>query len=68
MNEKNPTFRNYVPHTKWEKVREFETGDEYLENLSRIVGAACDKFLRSRNLEILQMGLRVIPNDKQRAV
>jgi len=43
---------NYTPHNKWEH-RDTNGGDkveQYLLNLSKTVGKACDKWLESRGI------------------
>ena len=43
---------NYIPHNKWEH-RDTNGGDkvdQYLLNLSKTVGRACDKWLASRGI------------------
>lgn len=49
--EKNSKFRNYVPHSKWGEVRKFDGDEEYLENLSRTVTEACNRFFKKRGIE-----------------
>lgn len=50
MNEHQP-FRNYVPHSKWGEVRKFDEDGDYLENLSRTVTEACNRFFKKRGIE-----------------
>lgn len=43
---------NYVPHNKWQH-RDTSHGEDweaYVENLSRVVGAACDRFFQKRGI------------------
>ncbi len=50
--EYKPRFTNYVPHNEF---RHIDTGgddeEDWLRNLSRVVGKACDRFLDSRGLK-----------------
>jgi hypothetical protein len=65
--DRNPKFRNYVPHSKWGEVRKFDGDDAYLENLSRTVTEACNRFFKSRGIETSnQMGNTVLFNEAQK--
>jgi len=51
---KMPAHKNYVPHNEIlhiETRRSQDDWDDYLNNLSKIVGEACDKWLASRGIE-----------------
>ena len=53
MQKKKSVNINYVPHNEYRHVetrRTEEDYEEYLENLSRVVSVACDKWLRSKGL------------------
>ena len=53
-NGKRP--RNYTPHNKWQHrdTAKGEDWEAYLLNLSRTVGAACDKWLSARGIHSYQ--------------
>jgi hypothetical protein len=44
--------RNYQPHNKWARVRQFVSNDVYLERLSIEVNAACNRFFANRGMVI----------------
>ena len=49
---KKPRSLNYIPHNKYTHIdtNRGEEWDSYLENLSRTVSKACEKFFESRGI------------------
>lgn len=49
---KKPRSLNYIPHNKWQHIdtNKGEEWDSYLENLSKTVSRACEKFFASRGI------------------
>lgn len=48
---KKEKVKNYLPHAGIETIDRVSEEQEYLVSLSRVVGAACDKWLEAKGLK-----------------